>query len=82
MRVTVVRGVAELATAIGRTLIRAGTEAVARAEAAPSLPYAVTAAAWDPFDRWADDLARQRRGYESAQYLPAEVRCYGGAFDQ
>ena len=47
----------------------------------PSLPYATNVATWDTFDRWVDDQQRYRTGARSAQYLPAELRHYGGAFD-
>ncbi len=80
--VTVLRGTAELESAGGRTLIRTGLEARASARNEPSLPYAANVSAWDTFDRWVDDQQRSRTGARSAQYLPAELRQYGGAFDR
>jgi len=80
--VTVIRGSAELSNDYGRTLVRAGTRAVATARLAPSLPYVANSAAFDAFERWSDDRRRDRLGLESAQYLPTEVRYYAGAFDQ
>ncbi len=79
--VTVLRGAAELESAGGRTLVRTGFEARANARNAPSLPYAANVAAWDTFDRWVEDQQRYRTSARSAQYLPTELRHYGGAFD-
>ena len=80
--VAVLRGTAELESAAGRTLIRSGLEARANARTEPSLPYPVNVSAGDAFDRWALDQQRYRSGSQSAQYLPAELRHYGGAFDR
>jgi hypothetical protein len=77
-----IRGSAELANELGRTLVRAGSRAVTRADAAPSLPYAVNSAAWDEFDRWADAQQDARLGYESNRYLPDELRYDAGVFDR
>jgi hypothetical protein len=82
LRVAVMRGSAEVSSPHGRTLVMAGYEAVATANTFPSRPYAVTAASWDPFDRWADEQEDFRTGYRSALYLPAEVRYYSGVFDR
>jgi hypothetical protein len=79
--VTVLRGAAELESGSGRTLIRTGLEARANARMQPSLPYAANVASWDGFDRWVDDQQRYRTGARSTQYLPSELRHYGGAFD-
>ena len=79
--VTVLRGAAELESAGGRTLVRTGFEARANARNEPSLPYAANVAVWDTFDRWVEDQHRYRTGARSAQYLPTELRHYGGAFD-
>lgn len=78
----VLRGVAELANEHGRTLVRAGTRALATARLAPSLPYATNSAAWDAFDRWVENERDARLGVESGRYLPADLRYYGGAFDR
>jgi hypothetical protein len=82
VRVSVMRGSAEVSSERGRTLVMAGYEAVATADSLPSRPYAVTAASWDPFDRWADAQRDYRTGYRSAQYLPADIRYYSGVFDR
>ena len=79
---TVMRGSAELANQYGRTQVRAGTHAVARADAAPSLPYAANAAAWSDFDRWAEAQQDARLGYSSARYLPTELHYNAGVFDR
>jgi hypothetical protein len=77
----VIRGSAELVNAHGRTLVRAGTHAVATAELAPSLPYVANSADWDEFDRWIDRQRDARLGTHSTRYLPNEVSYYSGAFD-
>ena len=78
----VLRGAAELQNAFGRTLVRAGTHARASARAEPSLPYAFNSAAWDAFDRWAEDQRDARYGVSSSRYLPADLRYYGGTLDR
>lgn len=78
----VLRGAAELVNDRGRTLVRAGLHARATAFRAPSLPYGFNAAAYDAFDRWAEDQRQARMGYTSTRYLPAEVSYYAGAFDR
>ncbi len=82
LRVVVMRGSAEIGNAQGRTQVRAGTEAFASADRAPSLPYSVNSASWDEFERWAQGELDQRLGVQSSRYLPTEVRYYGGQFDQ
>ncbi len=82
LRVVVMRGSAELGNTQGRTQVRAGTEAFASADRAPSLPYSVNSASWDEFERWAQGELDRRLGVQSSRYLPTEVRYYGGQFDQ
>jgi hypothetical protein len=82
VRVRVLRGAAELSSSFGRTLVQTGFEARANARLQPSLPYAVNVSAYDNFDRWVEDQYRYRTGARSAQYLPAELRHYGGSFDR
>jgi hypothetical protein len=82
VRVSVLRGSAELSSPYGRTLVRSGSGAVMTARSAPSLPYAVTVASWDSFDRWVDLQRDDRVGTRSTAYLPAELRYYSGAFDR
>jgi hypothetical protein len=78
----VLRGSAELANEYGRTLVRAGTHALASTRTAPSLPFPTNSAAWDSFDRWVEDQRQARLGVESARYLPDDLHYYGGAFDR
>ncbi len=78
---TVFRGSAELFNELGRTLVRAGKYAVAVVNTEPSLPYAANSAAWDDFDRWADDRREARLGPVSEAYLPEELLDDSGAFD-
>ena len=66
---------AELVNDDGRTPLRAGQRAYARADAAPSYAYAFNSASWDAFDRWSEARRDQRLGV-SAQYLPSEVQPY------
>jgi hypothetical protein len=81
IELAVLRGAAELVNDDGRTPLRAGERAYARANAAPSYAYAYNSAAWDAFDRWSEARRDQRLGI-SAQYLPDEVRPYAASFDQ
>lgn len=75
------RGSAELENRLGRTLVRAGTRALTTAEFAPSVPYAFSAPR-DEFERWTESLEADRYGVTSVQYLPTELRAYGGEFDR
>ena len=77
----VLRGSAELVNEGGRTALRAGERAYARADAAPLYGYAFNSASWDAFDRWSETRRDQRMGV-STQYLPGEVQPYASAFDQ
>lgn len=77
----VFRGTAELENAHGRTLVRAGQHAWARIDAEPSSAASFNSTAADDFDRWVDDQRDARTGTASSQYLPSEMRAYGGAFD-
>jgi hypothetical protein len=81
VELAVLRGYAELANDDGRTPLRAGQRAHARANAAPSSAYAYNSASWDAFDRWAESRRDERLG-ASAQYLPEEVRPYTSSFDR
>ncbi|MBA3298105.1 MAG: FecR domain-containing protein [Acidobacteria bacterium] len=77
----VLRGRAELINEDGRTPLRAGERAFARANAAPSYAYVFNSAAWDGFDRWSEARRADRLGL-SAQYLADEVRPYAGTLDR
>lgn len=81
LEAAVLRGSAELINEDGRTALRAGERAFARADAAPSYSYVFNSANWDAFDRWSEERRGQRLGI-SAQYLPDEVRSYAGTLDQ
>ncbi len=86
VRVTVIRGTAELVSGSGRTTIDAGAEAVMTARDAPSLAYTTTTAPTDAFSRWSDETADARTGADealdaSAQYVPDDLREYDGALD-
>jgi hypothetical protein len=82
IELVVYRGSAELVNALGTTLVRPGTYAVASVSNAPSLPYSTNSAAWDDFEGWANEQRDARLGYASSQYLPADLRYYGGALDR
>jgi hypothetical protein len=75
VELAVVRGAAEIVTDDGRTLLRAGERAVARAGLAPSEPYVFNSAAWDEFDQWSEMRRGERLG-ATAEYLPEEVQPY------
>ena len=77
----VLRGNAELVNEGGRTPLRAGERAFARADAAPSYAYVFNSASWDPFDRWSEGRRSERLAL-STQYLPDEVRPYAGTLDR
>lgn len=77
----VLRGAAELMNEGGRTPLRAGERAFARANAAPSYAYVFNSASSDPFDRWSEGRRSERLGL-STQYLPEEVRPYAGTMDR
>ena len=81
LEVAVLRGRAELINEDGRTPLRAGERAFARANAAPSYAYVFNSAAWDSFDRWSEARRSERLGL-STQYLPEEVRPYAASFDR
>jgi len=77
----VLRGAAEFMNEGGRTTLRAGERAFARADAAPSHAYVFNSASWEPFDRWSEGRRSERLGL-STQYLPDEVRPYAGTLDR
>jgi hypothetical protein len=81
IELAVIRGAAELVNDDGRTPLRAGERAYARANAAPSYAYVFNSASWDSFDRWSEERRNERLGV-SAQYLPAEVRPYAPSLDR
>ena len=82
VQVLVLRGLAEISSPFGRSLVRAGYEASASARTVPTLPYAVTVSSWDAFSRWTDNQQAYRHNQASTSYLPEELRYYGGLFDR
>jgi hypothetical protein len=77
----VLRGAAELTNEGGRTTLRAGERAFARANAAPSHAYVFNSMSFDPFDRWSE-ARRSEQLALSSQYLPDEVRPYAATLDR
>jgi hypothetical protein len=78
----VLRGVAELTTERGTTPLRAGERSTAWGEGAPSAPQPFNSARFDAFDEWAAARRDGRLGSQSARYLPAGLRMYGGTLDR
>jgi hypothetical protein len=81
-RVTVVRGLADLAAPGGRATIRAGYEGRIGHGGATLLTVAVPVTSWDSFDRWVDAQVSARQGSASVSHLPSELRAYAGVLDQ
>ncbi len=77
-----IRGYATLVNDLGETGVGAGARAFATASLAPSYAQAYNSAAWDAFDRWAQDRRDERTGTTSARYLPDDVRVYAASFDR
>jgi hypothetical protein len=80
----VVRGGGALVTEVGSVTLRAGERSTAWDNAAPSRPQYFNSARYDAFDQWAMSLRDDRLGSrsQSAQYLPADLRVYGGELDR
>lgn len=78
----VIRGSAALTGDLGSMPLGAGERSVALDGVEPSYAQAFNSARLDAFDRWAADRRDDRRGSRSAQYLPDELRMYGGEFDR
>ncbi len=80
----VVRGGGALVTELGTMPLRSGERSIAWDNAAPSRPQIFNSARYDAFDQWAMALRDQRLGSrsQSAQYLPADLRMYGGDLDR
>src|SRR5262245_27912387 len=80
----VARGAGALVNDFGTMPLRSGERSVAWDNAAPSRPQIFNSARYDAFDQWAAGLRDQRLGYrsQSAQYLPADLRMYGGQLDR
>ena len=78
----VLRGAASLISDAGSILVRAGERSFAREHLAPAFPQVFNSARFDAFDRWADERRAARLGTASTQYLPPDLRAYGGTFDR
>lgn len=80
----VVRGAGALVTEVGSVALRSGERSTAWDNGAPSSPQSFNSARSDGFDQWASGLRDQRLGSQSqsAQYLPADLRVYGGDLDR
>jgi hypothetical protein len=78
----VVRGSGALVSDFGTMPLRAGERSVAWDNAAPSRPQIFNSARFDAFDQWALGLRDQRRASRSGQYLPPDLRMYGGQLDR
>ena len=78
----VVRGSGALVTERGSMPLRAGERSIAWDNAAPSSPQFFNSGRFDAFDRWAVARRDERMGSTSAQYLPSDLRMYGGTLDR
>lgn len=83
---SVLRGFAVIATERDSIRVRSGEQSAAREGFAPSFARAFNSARYDAFDRWVNARREDRMGYRSAsrsaQYLPADLRMYGGTLDR
>jgi hypothetical protein len=67
----------------GSMPLRAGERATAWDNAVPGAPQIFNSARLDAFDRWTAQRRDERLGSSrSTQYLPADLRMYGGALDR
>jgi hypothetical protein len=78
----VIRGRASLSDDRDATALGAGELSVVHGGAAPSYALRFNAARLDAFERWSADRRDDRRSTRSAQYLPDDLRMYGGDFDR
>ena len=76
LRVTALRGSAEVFSPTGRTIVRAGYEVASPALGDPGRPYVVSLTRIDAFDRWVDANRRDRTGPSASSYLPSDLRDY------
>lgn len=80
---SVIRGYASLSTDLGVVALGAGERSMARDGAPPAYAQAFNSARFDAFDVWS--LARRGERVTraaSSQYLPTDLRVYGGTFDR
>lgn len=78
----IVRGRGTLANDWGTTTLRSGEESLAWDAAAPSYARRFNPLRDDTFEQWVASIHDQRIGGRSAQYLPSNLRMYGGALEQ
>jgi hypothetical protein len=79
--VAVVRGAVEVVTDGGTSYVQAGQRVLVEEGALPSTPVPFNSAQMDSFYRWSAQLLDQRRGTQSAAYLPDELTSYASDFD-
>ena len=80
--VAMIRGDADVTTAMSATSVFAGSRVVVRSGQPPSEEMAFNSAESDPFYDWSNSLLDERRGTTSAQYLPSDLNGYSASFDQ
>jgi hypothetical protein len=78
----VVRGDGELASDRGSVRLRPGERSVAWSNDVPARPEPINTARADAFEQWATGLPQPDATGRSAQYLPPDLRAYGGTLDQ
>ncbi len=78
----VIRGSAALINDRGTMPLRSAERSLAWDGSAPSFPQTFNSARFDAFDRWAGALREDRLSRLSSQYLPPDLRVYGGALDR
>jgi hypothetical protein len=81
LEVGVVRGAVEIVTDGGTSYVQAGQRVLVEEGALPSTPVPFNSAQMDSFYRWSAQLLDQRRGTQSAAYLPDELTSYASDFD-
>lgn len=79
---SVVRGSGTLTSDQGTMALNAGERSAAWLDGPPSYPQAFNSARVDAFEQWAEARRSDRIGTKSAQYLPSDLRMYGGALDR
>jgi hypothetical protein len=80
--VAMIRGDADVTTAMSATSVFAGSRVIVRSGQPPSEEMAFNSAESDPFYDWSNSLLDERRGTTSAQYLPSDLSGYSASFDQ
>ncbi len=78
----VFRGTGALVNDGGSMPLGAGEVSLAADNRPPSRPVSFNSARYDAFDYWVASLRDQRRGSVTAQYLPSDLRMYGGVLDR